>query len=430
MTLRAKILIKAKTLKEGEYVRGIGFLTIGSVLANLISISLAPIQTRLYAPEHFAVMGVFTALVSTLAAAAGGRYEVASVVVKDDKDSTDLFVVSIWFAALVSIILFLILGSYASDLKTLLNAQELGVWWFFIPIAVFIVATNAAFKYSANRNKNYVLIGRMLILQAVVTNTCMIALGFTNFASSGLIFSMLLGTLCATIFFFRSAVSTTKERNFRISRSRLALARKFKRFPLHEGTTSLLNGVQAALPILFLVKHYPEEIVGYYVLLMKVMMSPLGILSGAVSQVHLRKTAELMHENADIKSYFLQLCLALVFVVSLLSVFLALTAPALFHLVFGEEWRQAGLILTILLPGLAIRFIASTVSGAITASGNTHLGAYWKIFAFAVTFFALWVAAGNLSIDSFFWVIMITEFTVYFVYLCVSYYSMRNPKLI
>lgn len=428
MNLFAPIIARANKLKSNVFVRDVSLLAIGSFVAQCIAILSAPIQTRLYSPENFAILGIFTAVISALVPAVGGRYEVASVVVKEEKEGFGLYAISMWTALLISAFLFLVFTIWQQELTQLLGAQSLGLWWFALPFAILITALNSCVNYFENRRKNYKLITKVLIIRAGVVAFCSIALGVSDFATVGLIVSMLLGTLTGILLLFRGSLANFSAKSFLLDKEKLCLAKKYARFPMHEATTSLLNGVQVALPIFFLAKFYPEAIVGYYVLLIKVAMSPLGIISKAVSQVHLRKTAEVIHRRGDATRYFVHLCIYLGLIVAIPSLIVITTAPQLFELLFGLQWRQAGTLLAILMPALALRFIASTVSGAITASGNTHLGAYWKIFAFAVTFTMFWLAAGKLSVEALFWLFMLTESLIYATYLIISFYSIRQPR--
>jgi len=421
---------RANKLKSSVFVRNVSLLAFGSFVAQGITILSAPIQTRLYSPENFANFGIFTVIISALAPAVGGRYEVASVVVKEEKEGFGLYALSMWTALLLSAFLFLVFTIWQQELTQLLGAQSLGLWWFMLPFAILISALNSCVKYFENRRKNYKLITKVLIIQSGVVSLCSIALGVGNFATVGLIVSMLLGTLTGILLLLRASLANFSGQSFLLDKEKICLAKKYARFPMHEATTSLLNGVQAALPIFFLAKFYPEAIAGFYVLLIKVTMSPLGIISTAVSEVHLRKTAEVIQSRGDATRYFVHLCVYLGLIVAIPSLIVITSAPQLFELFFGVRWRQAGTLLAILMPALALRFIASTVSGAITASGNTHLGAYWKIFAFVVTFTMFWLAAGKLSVEALFWLFMLTDSLIYVTYLIISAYSIRRPRFV
>src|SRR6185437_1728409 len=108
-------------------------------------------------------------------------------------------------------------------------------------------------------------------------------------------------------------------------------------------------------------------------------------ISRAVAQVHLRRIADIVHSGGDGVAYLSKITLALVALVAGPTLILMSVAPPLFAFVFGKQWYEAGKLLVILMPALALRFVVSTVSGVFAATGNLHLGALWRVCAFIAT---------------------------------------------
>jgi O-antigen/teichoic acid export membrane protein len=183
MNLLAPIFTKINSLKNSEFVSNVSLLAAGSLMAQSINILSAPIQTRLYSPENFAIFGIYTAILSSLVPAVGGRYEVASVVVKEEKEGLGLYALSIWTALLISTFIFLAFIFWQHELVQILGAQSLGIWWYFLPFAIFFTALNSSVTHFENRQKNYKLITKVLIIQTSVVTLFLIILGVSNFSS-------------------------------------------------------------------------------------------------------------------------------------------------------------------------------------------------------------------------------------------------------
>ncbi len=415
-------------IRKSEFARHVGTLATGSLLAQFIALAASPFLTRLYGPESFAVLALFMAIVATIAPVASGRYDVAIVVARDEKDSDGLLALSLWVVGAISLLMLLILALGQQSLKEFLNAESLGFWWLLAPLIMCLTAAITALRYFANRHKRYVLISRVLVVQALCGATLSISLGVAGFQGEGLLISALLTTILGTALLLYSYRSELGSLQWRPSQMTWNLAKRYKQFPLYEASTTFLNSVQLALPVFFLAKYFPEAILGYYALLMRVALSPLGFISSAVSQVYLRKVAELVQRKKDSTRYLIQLSLTLATIVAIPTFIFMLYAPTLFGWVFGEQWREAGFLLTILMPGLAVRFVASSVSGAIPSTGNSRLGAYWKIFAFITTFSMFWLLAGKLTIEDLFFAMMLTDVAIYSLYLYVSWYSVKHPR--
>jgi O-antigen/teichoic acid export membrane protein len=72
-------------------------------------------------------------------------------------------------------------------------------------------------------------------------------------------------------------------------------------------------------------------------------------------------------------------------------------APSLFELIFGAEWRVAGVYAQIISPAMAIRFVASPLSIVFSALNRQELSTIWKVIAVVTTPVFLFT---SLSFDS------------------------------
>ena len=103
--------------------------------------------------------------------------------------------------------------------------------------------------------------------------------------------------------------------------------------------------------------------------------------------------AYLANHNQQIRPYLLKVTFILIAVITPMSVILMQFAPSLVSWIFGDEWELAGIYLQILMPALALRFVVSTLSTTLSATGHNRLGAIWKVTAFVVTFAVLMIFA-------------------------------------
>ena len=310
----------------------------------------------------------------------------------------------------------------------LLNAESLAIWWLLVPASIFFLAAGTAIRYYANRHKQYGLISRVLVMQACFVAVLSIGLGVTGRQSDGLLIAALLGAVFGVIFLMFSCRNKFRDINWGLNRNAWNLAKRYRQFPIFNATTSFLDSLTVALPIFFLTKFFPEAIVGYYALLIRVTAAPLSFISSSISQVYLRKLAEQIHNNVEPAKHFLYLSFVLVGIVALPTIVLMIYAPSLIPWVFGAEWRMAGELLVILLPSLALRFVVSTLSGAPVSTGNNHLAAFWKVVALVVTFMMFWVFADRLIVQHLFIAMMVTDVVLYSFYYCLIWYSIKHPK--
>jgi len=415
-------------IQNSEFVRHVGTLATGSLLAQVVSLAASPIIARLYDPNSYAVLALFMAIVSTIAPAASGRYEIAIVVAKNDQDSDALVVLSLWFAGGISLVMLLMCVLGEHQLKGLLNADSLGLWWLMVPVMLFLTAAVAVFKYYANRHKRYSLISRMMIAQALFGAVLSICLGVAGFKADGLLVSALFGTLFGVIYLLYIYRKKILDLKWRFSIKVWAIALRYSQFPLYNALPSFLDSLTLSLPIFFLTKHFPEAIVGYYALLTRVATAPVAFISQAISQVHIRKVAEQIRDKQDPTRYLFHLTLLLVGIMALPTLAFMCTGPAVFAWFFGAQWRMAGELLGILMPAVALRFVVSTVSGVFSSTGNNHLSALWKIIAFLLTFLMFWVLADKLMVKNLFIAMMINDLALYSFYYYLVWYAVNHPR--
>jgi O-antigen/teichoic acid export membrane protein len=120
--------------------------------------------------------------------------------------------------------------------------------------------------------------------------------------------------------------------------------------------------------------------------------------------------------------------LMLSIIASIPTLIFMVAAPELFALLFGEQWRQAGVLLVILAPALALKFVVSTLSGVFSSTGNSHLDGYWKILAFFSTFIMLFAMSGKLEVKELLIAMVVNDCFLYFIYYRLILQAIRKPK--
>ena len=85
-----------------EYSKNVLTLLSGTVIAQALPILFAPVLTRIFSPEEFAVYGVYIAVVMFCTVLSSGRYELAIILPEDDEKAINLLSLSYRLLAVVS----------------------------------------------------------------------------------------------------------------------------------------------------------------------------------------------------------------------------------------------------------------------------------------------------------------------------------------
>lgn len=415
-------------LQKNEMFRNVGALASGVFLAQIITLATTPLLTRLYGPQSFAVLALFMAFIGAISPGICGRYEIAQVVVKSRRERNLLFALTIWISWIVSLALFVFLLLFREAVTSYFNAELLGATVLFFPVGLALFATVLSLRFYANSEKRYGVIAQMSVIQALF-----VALAAVIFALNGeqgiwLIYATALGYLVGVLYLVVKMQRPLAQVRFFPTRRHWWIAKKYRQFPIYNATSSILDGVTLSMPVFFLMRDYPGEVVGFYSLLLKVATAPIGFISSAVAQVYLRQIAEMTHRGEPMLGYLLRTTALLGGIMLFPSLIFMVAAPQLFAWGFGTEWREAGILLQILMPALAIKFVVSTLSGVFSSTGYNKLGAGWKIGAFITTFGAFYLYSGNLDVPSFFTLMVVIDLCLYTIHYALIVYAIRFPR--
>src|SRR5690625_1762348 len=105
----------------------------GTAFAQLLTLLLSPIVTRIYSPEEYGVLTTFTAILGILSLAAF-KYEVAIPITKNEKIAINLLVLCLIVLSLFVIGLTIIILFFGEDLLKIFNFQPMHNFRYLIPL--------------------------------------------------------------------------------------------------------------------------------------------------------------------------------------------------------------------------------------------------------------------------------------------------------
>lgn len=419
-----------KFFERSLFFKQILLLLSGSVVAQAISVAFSPLLTRLYSPEAFGVFALFSALVYAITPGVTGRYDMAALVTEGLEESKKLFFLSIAFSATIS---FLALLAIFLVLVSGLNVDffsRLGGLSYLIPFFIFLVGVTTSYKSWANKFEDYGLINWSIIYQNLITALFSVLFGLIWFDDIGLIFAALLGTLVSVGLLVRRY-----ELNLLVGVATPAIdvwrvVVKYKDYPLFNASSSVVNGFMSGLPVFFIAKYFSVLEVGYYALLIKAGSLPLSAIADAISRVNLRKITSLIQSKINPLGYFYRVTAGLVALSFMPTLFLVFYAPEIMAWVFGEDWRNAGVLLSILMPALAVQFVVSTLSLSFLATGRLRLLSVWQVISLLISAIVFVFAGNSGNIETFFWCFMAKDIVLYVIYYFGLVYVISKPSLI
>ncbi len=334
----------------------------GTTIAQTIPIVISPILTRIYTPEDFGVFALFIALTGILSTVASGRYELAIILPKKDEDAINIFALGFLIITSLSLFLLVFVVLFNGYFTKLLNNESIGFWLYFIPIAVFFTGMFNLLSYFNNRKKNYKDIANATIIKSIMLAIVQLSVGFMKEGASGLISGQIVAALFANLRLLRNILKD-KLLISKISKIKMiSLAKHYKDFPKYQAPHAMLNTFSSNLPIYMFTPFFGVTVVGWYALSIRIVVAPMMILAGASAKVYNQKVTQLHSESGDAYGFTNRLLKSLLKKIIIPFFVIVIFAPNIFSIVFGENWREAGIYTQILSPWLLMVFFTATIS--------------------------------------------------------------------
>jgi O-antigen/teichoic acid export membrane protein len=332
---------------KSKFSKDIAVLASSSFVAQGINFLCSIFLTRLYLPEYFGTLSVFLILVSFIGIVSTGKFDVALVAARDNSDAKKLF--SLSFLVLFAVVILCFIGIsiiYLFDLN-FYKGQPVRSWLYFIlPSLVFLTGTQVFWMMNV-RDKNFQQISYIRIAEAMTNGGLQLIL--FSLAANGL----LIGTLVSQFISF-IILAWIVRRNFGLSSfifSFKELKETFMRylvFPKINILQAFLDMFQVGMLVLLLAKYYGPEVTGYYSMCWRVLQLPMRLLILPVSHVFFAEASERFRNSGRIYTLVLNTIKKSFLMLVSIPIILIIIGPWLFSIIFGGNWREAGVYAQIL----------------------------------------------------------------------------------
>lgn len=353
--------------RKTSFIGDVLKLVSGTIIAQMLGILASPILTRLYAPEAFGLLAIFTSITTLISVVACMRYELAIMLPESDEEAANLLAVSFFFALSVSLVTIPLLWFSRASLVALLNMPDLESYLWLIPPTIFISGAFLALNYWNSRTKHFGPLSIAKVSQALITVTTNLGLGISGITNGGaLIVASVGGQTVATMIL---GGKTIKENlhwfttSIRLSKMKKSVFR-YRKFPLIDSWSAILNAFSIQLPSLLLAIFFSPTIVGFYAFGYRLLNLPMSLIGQSIAQVFFQRASVSKTDGtlAAVVQYTVQ---QLIHIAILPFLVLCIAAPELFDVLFGSRWIEAGLYVQILTPWLFFVFLGSPISTLI-----------------------------------------------------------------
>lgn len=347
-----------------KFGKDISKLVGGTVIAQIVALCLLPIITRLFGPDIYGTANVFISIINILLVICCLKYDQTIILPENDSDAAALFFLCSIILIGVSIICFVLFWIFGGYIATLLMVPSLSSYLPFISIFLLVDGFYLIFRYWNTRQKRFGTQATTQIIQTTTGNGLKLGFGLCNFLNVGaLLIGQFIGNLAALLMLIIQAFRHNKEGLLGgLSKKRIRyLACKYKKFPLVETWSDLIQNLSLQLPILMLTTFYSPTIVGFYSLGYMVLQAPLSLIGGSISQVYYQR-ASIAVRSQNLATLVEDVVTVMFLLTVIPLCMLVVLGGNIFEIVFGLEWVEAGIYVQILALWAIIFYVTQPLS--------------------------------------------------------------------
>ena len=356
-----KMRNKRMNIWHSSSVRNVGKLLSANIIAQAIGILIYPVLTRMYAPEDFALLNLFTSIVGVIVILSTAEFQYAVVLPEDDNKARSI--VHVCALLLTAAVLITALSiPFAQPIARLFNAPELARYWWLVPFSVLGMSAWNILNYWYIRHKAFTRISGYQITQSIFSASGKIGLGTPGFMSGGMIVATVIAPLLSLVISIGLAWKKHIRVLFSIDRQQIrSVMREYANFPKFNLPRSLVNTISIALPIWIMTPRFGLEEIGQFSLAMMAAVLPFTLFARACNQVLYQHLSVCVQQQKSLRPvlqpFILWTGIAIIAGLALVYVFL----PQLVSLVFGAKWMESADIMRRLFPYLLLTPVCGSI---------------------------------------------------------------------
>jgi len=347
-----------------NFVANVLKLVSGSVTAQILSILLVPLITRIYSPDDLGIFQIFLSISGILIIFSTFSYQFAIMLPNKEEDSANLAFLCAILVTLTSLFTALIILILPKDVEYILKAPGISNYLIYIPAITFFNGIFFAQNYWLSRKTRFGIIAGSRVVNTVSTRVFQLAIPLWNVSPFGLIAGYVVGYGCTDLFMLKGVREDLKIFK-KVSLKRMKeMAIEYKNFPLFSSWSTLANAISPQVPTFLLAYYYGTSVVGYFSLANQVVNMPMGLLGAAIQQVFFQKISEAKNgKNAgEIKVIVGEVYKKLILIGVFPMILLLILGEEIFTFAFGKSWYISGVYIKILVPWIFLVFLSLPIS--------------------------------------------------------------------
>jgi O-antigen/teichoic acid export membrane protein len=405
------------------------FLTMlsGNTLSQLIPFIIAPILSRIFSPEEFAVLANFMAIVGVIGIISTGRLELAVPIPQDHKKAQGIVFTGLIITLLLGFLSVLI-PIFAYQISALYKDDQLAGYLWMVPFSVVSFGLLGLTNNWNLRKEKFHLLSIGKIAQSVVNNGLAALLGYIGWGINGLIIAWLLSQYVNIFILLVGVNRKVSYKDFGIVTLKTTL-KEYKDFPLINSLHAFTDIFITQFLLYWVISSYFGFLeLGLFAMMNKYVKAPIILVSTSVSQLFYVEAGKAINQGASLFPIVKKTVRTSVLFAIPFTIVLLVLGPWIFKIYLGTKWEAAGVYAQSLAPMLFLYFILSPISG-LPILLNKQKGAFaFSVLGYSFTIFALFIGIW-LQLDfSKTLIIYGAAFALFYLMMLVWYYTLIKKR--
>jgi O-antigen/teichoic acid export membrane protein len=374
-------------LSRRPFLKNVSIMLTGAAAGQCVSVALAPVLTRIYSPQQFGVLRVYTAVLSILVVRGSLRYELTLPLANSEEDAINLVAVCgctlLGMTTLIGILAFAVPESLVKDIwPTPIYWLRVNVYCGLLVLGFFCLGAYYIALYLATRQGAFRAIARTRVNQGVAGPLTQIGLGLGGAGAPGLVIGSILGQSVGTFGLVYRVLNERRQLLRGISWQRMrALAWRYRRFPMIASWAALID-TAGGNQLLFLMVStvYSARIAGFIFLADRVVARPLTLIGTSILQVFVGEAGRTASSDpAKLQARFYQVTSRQFLLAAVWILLCNVAATALFPTIFGADWSDAVIYLRAMSIGYLAQLVVMPVFHTLQILEKQALAAAWQL---------------------------------------------------
>lgn len=374
--------------------------------------------SRLYSPADFGSFSAWLGIVVTVAVLITGRFETALAVEPDGEPRKFAFKATL-ATSILAISALSLVASLGYLVAPRLRQLPTSLVLFSFPAALLLAMIQTWQSWAAAEGA-YRQLSWMRIAQALGVTGFQIIVGYVRPSAISLAFGHLMGGvlgLCVAAHYMPIDLRSLRPWS-KFSAELRQFWKSHRRFPTFSLPADIINSASGQLPTIIIASRFGVEASGVFALTGRILGAPIALIGGAFLDVFKRTASASYRTHGNCREEYLRTFKVLSLGGVLLAAGVMCAAEPIFVLLFGEPWRQSGVIAVWLMPMFALRFVASPLSYVFYITGKQHVDLAWQCFLLVMTLATFILSKSfQVSVESY----AIGYAFLYLIYLSLSY---------